>query len=210
MSTAFQFTRCLRSCGHVACPHATPSTPTVEQCVICQEDMDVQDAVVRLRCDHAFHGTCITTHLRGDNRCPVCRDDPFNDGYEESFDDEEEDTPRVTVKTALKAARAAAKTNKNVKKSLETLKKWKKTAKEARKKLKHAHNELRPVEDSIEDKISAFESKEWAMFNRKHKKQMDEMEEYRRTVSRAHSYARAAKYRIAKRYGWGSRNPTRE
>lgn len=91
-----------------------------------------------------------------------------------------------------------------MKKSLETLKKWKNTAKDARKKAKHAYNELRPMEDSVEDKISAFESKEWAMFKRKHKKLIDELDEYRRMVNRAHNYARAAKYRIAKKHGWQS------
>ena len=71
--------------------------------------------------------------------------------------------------------------------------------------MKHKHNELRPQEDSIEDKISAFESKEWAMFSRKNKKLIDELEECRHTLNRAHSYARAAKYRIAKKHGWEPR-----
>ena len=68
------------------------------------------------------------------------------------------------------------------------------------------------------------------MFSRKHKKLIDELEEYRRTVTRAHNYARAAKVPHCQKawvavaqpdgfgarvggdpgmlHGWQSRNPT--
>lgn len=55
-------------------------------CAVCQCDMGVvqycpseadkteSDSVVRLRCGHAFHGTCVALSLRSTGGCPMCRD----------------------------------------------------------------------------------------------------------------------------------------
>lgn len=204
MTTAF--TRiCTRSCS---CSAVAAFAPAVEQCVICQDDMDNNDEIVELRCQHKFHGRCIVSHLRGDNRCPICRDDPDSDndpdpaalGYD--INDESDDmTPRISVKAALKAAHAAAKTNKNVKKSLETLKKWKNDAKESRHQLKHMYAELRPKEDRIEDKIIAYEKRKWKKFEHKHKQLIGKVKDLRSNLLRAERYAKATKGRLAKKYG---------
>ncbi len=37
---------------------------------------DAGDTHVRLRCGHAFHGTCLALSFRNTAECPVCRDSP--------------------------------------------------------------------------------------------------------------------------------------
>jgi DNA repair exonuclease SbcCD ATPase subunit len=38
---------------------------------------DAGDTHVRLRCGHAFHGTCLAMSFRNNAECPVCRDSPY-------------------------------------------------------------------------------------------------------------------------------------
>lgn len=60
-----------------------------DECPICKTSMGVADfekgttdddageSHVRLRCGHAFHGTCLALSFRNNAECPVCRDSPF-------------------------------------------------------------------------------------------------------------------------------------
>ncbi|KAG9398503.1 hypothetical protein AC1031_014285 [Aphanomyces cochlioides] len=43
-------------------------------CSICLDDMQDNDACVRLRCDHAFHMPCVSAWLSRDVSCPLCRE----------------------------------------------------------------------------------------------------------------------------------------
>lgn len=40
------------------------------------EDAPVCEGVLRLRCGHAYHGTCIAMAFRAGVQCPMCRDNP--------------------------------------------------------------------------------------------------------------------------------------
>lgn len=46
------------------------------ECPICLDQMTASST---LSCGHAFHSECIISHLRKDNRCPICRDAPTLD-----------------------------------------------------------------------------------------------------------------------------------
>jgi hypothetical protein len=39
---------------------------------------DAGESHVRLRCGHAFHGTCLALSFRNTAECPLCRDSPFH------------------------------------------------------------------------------------------------------------------------------------
>lgn len=43
-------------------------------CSICLEAVDIGAEVLRLRCEHWFHPTCVVTWLKGSQDCPLCRD----------------------------------------------------------------------------------------------------------------------------------------
>lgn len=70
------------------------------ECPICKTDMGLPmfekatedvctDTCIRLRCGHAFHGTCLAMSLRNAHtKCPLCRDDPEEDTADVPFLDE--------------------------------------------------------------------------------------------------------------------------
>ncbi|CAH9100735.1 unnamed protein product [Cuscuta europaea] len=43
------------------------------ECAICLEDMEVNEMVTRMPCDHKFHGDCIVQWLGKGHVCPLCR-----------------------------------------------------------------------------------------------------------------------------------------
>ena len=45
-----------------------------EQCAICLENMNRGDMIIKIRCDHIFHSTCINRWFSRRNTCPICRD----------------------------------------------------------------------------------------------------------------------------------------
>ena len=48
--------------------------PSLQQCVICQDDISSGGARLRV-CQHSFHRSCIQTWFGASVRCPVCRRD---------------------------------------------------------------------------------------------------------------------------------------
>ena len=48
---------------------------TNKQCPICQEHLMKSSVIVRLHCQHIFHGDCICPWLRNNPTCPCCRAD---------------------------------------------------------------------------------------------------------------------------------------
>jgi hypothetical protein len=44
-------------------------------CCICQENIKIDNLIRTLRCNHAFHESCINLHSKTSNRCPMCRMD---------------------------------------------------------------------------------------------------------------------------------------
>lgn len=55
-------------------------------CAICREVFVVGDTLKRLPCSHEFHTACVTTWLKSQNTCPVCRS-----SMPEAAEGEEED-----------------------------------------------------------------------------------------------------------------------
>ena len=65
-----------------------------QECPICRSDMGhtvfelsnedgpIGEGVLRLRCGHAYHGTCIAMAFRAGVQCPMCRDNPDEEEYE--------------------------------------------------------------------------------------------------------------------------------
>jgi Ring finger domain len=43
------------------------------QCTICQNKLKIGDEIVRLRCKHHFHKSCVVPWFKNNNTCPNCR-----------------------------------------------------------------------------------------------------------------------------------------
>ena len=44
-------------------------------CTVCLEDEEDRTEAITLPCNHSFHVNCITSWLRTNNICPLCRED---------------------------------------------------------------------------------------------------------------------------------------
>ena len=53
----------------------TPANPYT--CVICINNIGLDERVYRLGCNHIFHQVCLEPWFRGANTCPQCRADPY-------------------------------------------------------------------------------------------------------------------------------------
>lgn len=42
-------------------------------CVVCQEELSENEAIVQMPCSHVFHGQCILQWLKQSHFCPICR-----------------------------------------------------------------------------------------------------------------------------------------
>ena len=46
-----------------------------KECLVCQEDFELGDDLLTLRCEHTFHGKCVKKWLQEySNKCPVCKE----------------------------------------------------------------------------------------------------------------------------------------
>ena len=46
-------------------------------CSICLNEIDIEDTVLKLECEHIYHNTCLKDwYLKSENKnCPICRED---------------------------------------------------------------------------------------------------------------------------------------
>ena len=45
-----------------------------DRCTICLMDIEKEEEIIKLKCNHYFHKDCITEYLKDfDYKCPVCR-----------------------------------------------------------------------------------------------------------------------------------------
>ena len=121
-----------------------------DNCPICLDA--VEEALeVRTNCDHRFHHKCLLDLLvlraGPEERCPICRDSPYPDPYD--YDSEEEAEPLVTVKEAIKSAKASRKNCKQTDRMLKTVTKWRNQRKDARARVRALYKRLAPLEDAI-------------------------------------------------------------
>ena len=135
-------------------------------------------------------------------------DSPYGSGNPDEAmysSDEQEAAPRgPSLKDALKAARTASKSDTRTPKMFTTYRKWKSDARTARKDLKNLRIKLRPLEDTFDDKVVAFENKERAKFEQKNKLLIDSFDAARKQLTKCRLHERNAKLRIAKKHGFGS------
>ena len=182
-----------------------------DKCTICLEPMDVEASKVTLRCGHVFHGTCIVDALRRNSSCPLCRDTPRDDDYYsdsgEWVENESPPADHVTFGQAITNAKRDARTNKNVKRSFDTVKKWKLVASDATKELRAAQSVLRPIEDALDKKIEAYSDKLWSQFETKHADLLQRHDEARARKRKAKTSVRTGMAKLARKYGYDPRSP---
>ena len=44
-----------------------------EKCVICLENYQTKEKITRLNCNHTFHYKCLSTWVKTESTCPLCR-----------------------------------------------------------------------------------------------------------------------------------------
>jgi hypothetical protein len=42
-------------------------------CVVCQDDIDVNDIIRNIKCSHSFHINCIDNWFVENKKCPICK-----------------------------------------------------------------------------------------------------------------------------------------
>ena len=51
------------------------ATASIPECSICLCEFEKGEAITKLRCDHSFHKDCVTSWLKLNRTCPICRKD---------------------------------------------------------------------------------------------------------------------------------------
>ena len=51
--------------------HTNEITDTM--CTICQENFNIKDYVITLKCNHFFHDECLMMWFNYQNKCPICK-----------------------------------------------------------------------------------------------------------------------------------------
>ena len=46
----------------------------VKQCVLCMEDLEKFDTLLRIKCKHEFHKDCLVQGLLENKECPICKE----------------------------------------------------------------------------------------------------------------------------------------
>jgi len=180
---------------------ATQTEPSDNMCVVCQESITDDQNVVTLRCCHRFHGQCLCDHLVHDGRCPICRDSPYADPYD--YSSEEDDEPRgVSVKEAIKNAKASRKNCKQTNRMLKTITKWRKQRQDARARVRALYQRLAPLEEAIYKKVEEMEKKLFVNLKRREATLYDSIEKTRNESSRASANYTSAQLRVAEKYGY--------
>ena len=177
-----------------------------DACPICQDSIiDGESIVLRLSCNHSFHQTCIVEHFRrNDGRCPLCRDNPFEESWsDDGFDEEVDDTPLpICLSGALQLAKED-KTTPVVQKMKKTIKKWKKTKREAHKKYREVATALANAEDrEVFDKVNAYQDELYNSFRRKHAADFEKQKELNDLLNAACRNKQQAEMRLGKRFGY--------
>ena len=55
------------------------STPALEECGICREELECSQCYTLPECNHRYHTNCIISWFRnGDSRCPYCGNKGIN------------------------------------------------------------------------------------------------------------------------------------
>jgi hypothetical protein len=185
----------------------------MEECSICLEPIQA-DQRVTLRCAHAFHGQCLCSHLVHDGRCPLCRDTPNEWRRDEdpwdSFSEYSDEDYGISLADAFRAGRRAARTDPRAKRMLDTYNKWKNESSTKNVSLKELRKKVRPLEDAFDDRMDEYAKKQRVAFEKKHEVLFAEFDQVAKAHRQAQGHKRAAKFRIAKKHGFGARNVRNE
>ena len=174
-------------------------------CCICLEPIE-ECKMVSLRCCHKFHGQCLCDHLVHNHRCPICRDSPYDDvnesNYVEEDEEDEEETLPITFHEALAKARDAVAADKGTARTMKTICKWKHEMNKTKRMLQASRNKLKPLETALGKKMNTLCEKERDKFNAKNANLLNEHDMIRKQLVLAATQYRAARTRIAKKYGF--------
>ena len=174
-----------------------------DMCVVCQYPMDVQSSVVALPCGHEFHGSCIVPHLYASTRCPICRNDPNEDGAGWSEDEDVDERPDyVPFCQAIQKAKEDKKPSKVIARMFATLRAHENDRTEARKKLRELQAKMAPHEDALDKRIETYANKAQDAHDKRHKTTLDAKSDARKAIAKSHTRCRAARLRIAVKYGY--------
>lgn len=201
---------CTFVCSHSS--HAAPASDADgafddDTCTVCLEPMTEEGELVTLSCGHRFHSLCaVDVFRRGDTRCPVCRDNPHatevfydDDGFFEELGDRVE--TRINFRTGLRDA-MRNRIDKPTQRMKATLRKWKTTRRDAREDMKEKNSVVRVLEDAVLAKITAFEKKLWATFDKHHKHKVEQAKTATAAYRKATTQVRNSEVRLAKKYGY--------
>ena len=83
-----------------------------------------------------------------------------------------------------------------------TLRKWKTTRRDAREDMKEKNRVVGVLEDAVIAKITAFEKKLWATFDKHHKHKVEQAKAATAAYRKATTQVRNSEVRLAKKYGY--------
>ena len=201
---------CTFACSHPC--HAVPASDDADRvdddtCAVCLDPMTDEGELVTLSCGHRFHSMCaVDVFRRGDTRCPVCRDNPHatemyydDDDFFEDLGDRVES--RINFRTGLRNA-MRNRIDKPTQRMKATLRKWKTTRRDAREDMKEKNRVVGVLEDAVIAKITAFEKKLWATFDKHHKHKVEQAKAATAAYRKATTQVRNSEVRLAKKYGY--------
>lgn len=47
----------------------------IRECVICLQNININEKIIKLRCNHYFHKSCVLLWINKNKTCPTCRKD---------------------------------------------------------------------------------------------------------------------------------------
>ena len=181
-------------------------TDEEDVCPICM--MGISESVVVLQCGHKLHGQCAADYFRyGDQRCPTCRHNPYEQRQEPCPNADEPEPglvfapPRVSYHDALRFA-MNNRSDKATKRMRTTLRTWKTTCRDASNDYKQKRHALKMREDAVVAKIDEFKNHVWSIFKKKNKNVIEAAEAARRLSMKASTNVSKCNMRLAKKYGY--------
>ena len=139
--------------------------------------------------------------------CEWCEEWRRGEDSWDSFSEySEEEDYGISLADAFRAGRRAARTDPRAKRMLDTYNKWKNESSTKNTSLKELRKKVRPLEDAFDDRMDEYVKKQRAAFEKKHEVLFAEFDQVAKAHRQAQGHKRAAKFRIAKKHGFGRRN----
>lgn len=198
LKTAYNFVS--SCCDHYftdasCCDNNLNASANTDFCVICQENINVDEGIVTMGCSHKFHGQCLVNHLlQGDTRCPICR---FS--HEEDDEDEDDEPRPITLNDALIRAYADPALNQG---PIATITKWKKNRKTAKNVIRATKSKLKPYKEEMQRVCKLFYEKKELELRTKFAHEYSTIKSAQKEITKCYHYGLNAKRRLAAKYGY--------